>query len=421
MRGSLCGALLVAGLAAAAAPVHATSYNYTFPDGAVGFALSSQGGVVNPGVLVGFNPQPDPPAFGLTTINLSDPAAPVLVSPGPCRDGVCVLTYGLVMAFQGIGNAPLTVPAPPNADGFTTLSFSTGTAAVGHVFDVTLHVTGPTSIVSWVAFNPQPDPPADWFAVQATFASGGDPDFSFSMTEDGQPLAFAAAATPLPAALPLFASGAGLLGIFGWRKRRKAASKLAILAITAAAFSIFQLPAARAAPITYDFDYILPAGGPNVSYGSIVGMLTTDGALGALTGTDVLSWDLFISAKGTMMEFTDADTHVGLLYGLTASASALTFDFSQNSAFTIGDDGCGCNRMSFYGSPDGGEVQAATDDYEATEFLFPPTNVSTVIATVGRDHLTTPLPAALPLLSTGLGGLVLLLRRRKTKAAPSTA
>jgi len=29
-------------------------------------------------------------------------------------------------------------------------------------------------------------------------------------------------ATPLPAALPLFASGAGLLGFFGWRRKRKA-------------------------------------------------------------------------------------------------------------------------------------------------------------------------------------------------------
>lgn len=30
-----------------------------------------------------------------------------------------------------------------------------------------------------------------------------------------------AAATPLPAALPLFASGLGALGLFGWRKKRK--------------------------------------------------------------------------------------------------------------------------------------------------------------------------------------------------------
>jgi hypothetical protein len=34
-------------------------------------------------------------------------------------------------------------------------------------------------------------------------------------------------ATPLPAALPLFASGLGVMGLFGWRRKRKAADALA--------------------------------------------------------------------------------------------------------------------------------------------------------------------------------------------------
>jgi hypothetical protein len=34
-------------------------------------------------------------------------------------------------------------------------------------------------------------------------------------------------ATPLPAALPLFASGLGALGLFGWRRKRKNASAIA--------------------------------------------------------------------------------------------------------------------------------------------------------------------------------------------------
>ncbi len=34
---------------------------------------------------------------------------------------------------------------------------------------------------------------------------------------------FIAEATPLPAALPLFASGLGALGLLGWRRKRKAA------------------------------------------------------------------------------------------------------------------------------------------------------------------------------------------------------
>ena len=34
---------------------------YTFPDGSAGFEFRTSGGLTNPGVLVGFNPQPDPP------------------------------------------------------------------------------------------------------------------------------------------------------------------------------------------------------------------------------------------------------------------------------------------------------------------------------------------------------------------------
>lgn len=37
---------------------------------------------------------------------------------------------------------------------------------------------------------------------------------------------FAGTATPLPAALPLLASGLGALGLFGWRRKRKAVSGL---------------------------------------------------------------------------------------------------------------------------------------------------------------------------------------------------
>ena len=36
----------------------------------------------------------------------------------------------------------------------------------------------------------------------------------------------AAMATPLPAALPLFATGLGVLGLLGWRRKRKAAAAI---------------------------------------------------------------------------------------------------------------------------------------------------------------------------------------------------
>jgi hypothetical protein len=43
---------------------------------------------------------------------------------------------------------------------------------------------------------------------------------NFSLT-DVQPYALPVAETPLPAALPLFAAGTGLIGLLGWRRKRK--------------------------------------------------------------------------------------------------------------------------------------------------------------------------------------------------------
>jgi len=54
--------------------------------------------------------------------------------------------------------------------------------------------------------------------------------FSGGLTvdESGLPTALAfAAAVPLPGTLPLFAAGLGMLGLFGWRKKRKDAAVLA--------------------------------------------------------------------------------------------------------------------------------------------------------------------------------------------------
>jgi hypothetical protein len=200
-----------------ASPV-SPNYNYIFPDGSSGFALTSQGGPINPGVLVGFNPQPDPPAIPPpTTLSLSNPANPILVSPGPCDVACPATAYNFVMSFQGIGNPTLGTPAVPNSDGNTSLSFTAGL----HQFELFLKVNGPTSIIDWVAFNPQPDPPADWFAVQVTFA--GDPQASFSLVEDGQQLSFQLARTPVPATLPLFASGLGVIGLLARRRRKQPA------------------------------------------------------------------------------------------------------------------------------------------------------------------------------------------------------
>jgi hypothetical protein len=62
------------------------------------------------------------------------------------------------------------------------------------------------------------------------FLIGGNP-FTQFLTQEAQPnvatiqgiLIPPPGETPLPAALPLFASGLGAMGVLGWRKTRKAA------------------------------------------------------------------------------------------------------------------------------------------------------------------------------------------------------
>jgi hypothetical protein len=59
------------------------------------------------------------------------------------------------------------------------------------------------------------------------YLSGANPtttqtDFLFTLTDVNGYTLDGSYATPLPAALPLFASGLGAIGFFGWRKKRKA-------------------------------------------------------------------------------------------------------------------------------------------------------------------------------------------------------
>ena len=203
--------------AATVAPA-GTSPNYTFPDRSIGFSLTTSGGVINPGVLVGFNPQPDPP--GDQFLDLRNPLAPTVTVGSEDRE------FRFILSFTNISDFNLLFePAKPNRDGRTQYGFCDGSVRPGEggarscdgsVFVADLAFSGPGGVSSWVAFNPQPEPPGDVVAYVVGF--GADASVSLSLTENGEPLKFAAA--PEPSTWALMGTGLATLGLLVRARRR---------------------------------------------------------------------------------------------------------------------------------------------------------------------------------------------------------
>ena len=188
--------------------------------GAPYFHLQSHGGPVgangaplNPGIIVGFNPQPDPPGIPATGIDLRNPDAPILTNTAHGGE------FSFVLALEGLGDARIDLPPAPNADGRTRFSQTIG----GHLLQGDLAFGGaPVVPGSWGAFNPQPDPPGDVLAADLAFS--GDPYASFRLTLDGQSLSFSSAPEPATWAMMLLgASGVGAV-VRARRDRSKNAS-----------------------------------------------------------------------------------------------------------------------------------------------------------------------------------------------------
>ncbi len=185
---------------------------FTFPDGSAGFEFRTSGGITNPGVLVGFNPQPDPPGVPTVTADLRDPTSPVFDQTSQAT------TYLVTVSLLLPGTPSLLLPADVilGRDGVArvTCDGSVTQACDGSVFQFSLAFPA-DDVTSWSSVNPQPDPPGLYFRYLATFS--GEPTFSLSIMDGGNPLTFSP--VPEPATWGLMAVGFVSLGAFAMRRR----------------------------------------------------------------------------------------------------------------------------------------------------------------------------------------------------------
>ena len=202
--------------------------------------------------------------------------------------------------------------------------------------------------------------------------------------------------------------------------------KLLSVACAAIVAGVLGVSQAHAATVVYNI--ISP---PNLFVsGTLSGTITTDGNTGVLSVSDIISWDIVQSADTVHFGSTlDPSNSMVSLTGtaLTANATGLFFNFgatdnsllefftppgtgnnlqfcdattpclNQNSAQTFSD------IVYVFVAPGEGATSGSSPQVDTTEIAA---------ATVGA----TPLPAALPLFATGIGGLGLLGWRRKRKA-----
>lgn len=182
--------------------------------GLPGFALSSHGGLVNPGVLVGFNPQPDPPGdVALPTIDLGNAHMPVITNLAESEG------WAFILALTGLDGDGSVIPLPTfNREGG---AHTTRAVLGGHVFLIGL-LFGPGLVDegSLRGFNPQPDPPGNVLAGQFNFQGPVDPWMAFSIFEDDHQLSFTYRdGVPEPAEWALMLLGFSLVGAMARRRR----------------------------------------------------------------------------------------------------------------------------------------------------------------------------------------------------------
>jgi hypothetical protein len=176
--------------------------------------------------------------------------------------------------------------------------------------------------------------------------------------------------------------------------------------------------------------YLLSGTAGGMSYD---GSVTTNGTTGVLQSTDILSWNMTVSALIGSLTYSSSDpgSELNLVgSGLFAQASGLFWDWNADPGFLSFDSHSFADTTPPYADVlfvNQGLVLGQLVNYLFVDLRVDEDNYSDSgygRLGVGREQIgitsETPLPAALPLFASGVGALGLLGWRRKRKKVAAT-